>query len=205
MNLRFWAMGIALLGGVAAVTDVGAQCAPAPLAGCLRPSAPLASKVRFRIGPNPIVNAVNWDWTRGPQMPGAMLGSPETGTDNYSLCIYDTGALVSQLDMPASTTQWKRTASPKGDLLKYKGSPAVTSPPHGVRILTIANVGFNRAKIHLVALRNLVPVPPLAVTMPEAVAVQLVNTAGGCWEADYIAGVDTIYANTSATFKAKGE
>ena len=53
--------------------------------------------------------------------------------------------------------------------------------------------------------RDLVPVPTLPFLMPEAVTLQLVNTAGGCWEADYVARVDMIYANTASAFKAKGE
>jgi len=185
--------------------EVAAQCTAAPVPGCLRPTRALASKIRFRNGGTfPRANALNWDWARGPQTPTPLLGSPETGADNYFLCTYDTGALLTQVDIPGSATQWRRTPSATGEILRYRG-PLPLALPHGVRSLTIYNKINDAAKVHLVAMRDLVPVPTLPFLMPEAVTLQLVNTAGGCWEADYVAGVDMIYANTASTFKAKGE
>ncbi|HEY0302807.1 MAG TPA: hypothetical protein VGC36_15780 [Rhizomicrobium sp.] len=191
------AVAAAIMGGAAAAT---AQCAPAPVAGCVRPTVALGSKLRFKQSPSH--PTIQWGWARGPQVPLAQLGAPETGADSYTLCIYDTGALVSTLDIPGGA-DWSRRPGPSGqDLLRYK--PSKPYAPHGVKKLNLHNKAGGAAKFTFQASDSLLPMPPMPVTTPEDVVLQLTNSAGGCWEANFTAA-HPISVNTAQNFKAKGD
>jgi hypothetical protein len=183
-----------------------AQCGAAPQVGCAQVVPPLRSKIRIKNATLTLAtrNDIKWLWRYGPQTPLAQLGSPETGADSYSLCIYDTGVLATEVSIPGGA-DWVRKPGPnEQDLLAYKGALS-PYPPHGVRALKIYNKAGNAAKIGLKASRELVPVPTLPFTTPEAVTVQLVNTAGGCWEGNFNAGEHEIGRNDAEVFKAKGD
>jgi len=187
-------------------TEGRAQCGVAPQVGCLSVGTPLYAPTRIKNGgvAYPMRHDVTWKWKGGPQMPVPQLGSPETGAHNYYLCVYDTGNLATQLDVPGGANWTRKVGS--YDVLYFKVAPGTKPwPPHGVRTVKVVNKPGNAAYVSLKASRNLVPVPLMPFATPEAITIQMTNTAGGCWEANYDAGTHLIYGNTATVFKAKGD
>jgi hypothetical protein len=72
----------------------------APAAGCRLPI--LSGKAKLTIKDNPVdaKDVLKWKWTKGAATMLAELGNPST-TDDYLLCVYDAGARVASLTLPA--------------------------------------------------------------------------------------------------------
>ncbi len=142
--------------------------------------------------------AVQWRW-KGTGVTVADFDDPRTTP--YALCIYErtagTPALKMRVRVPTSEcpTCWRTTV--KG--FDYKDR---TSSNFGVGRVILQVSGSGIAKLKLKAKGPaLVPETPLPMSVDPSATVQLRNTAGDCWGADFSAPTQ----NTAEGFKAKSD
>jgi hypothetical protein len=144
-------------------------CAVAPLTTCREPGSSSIA-IRGRRG------EIEWQWRRGTTSK-TELGTP-TGTTDYLLCLYDESAtvpaLVAQARIPAGR-KWSATA--KG--FRFR-NPA--GAPDGIRRVQL-KAGNGNASIALFG-RGMA-LPPRPLEQDRRVVVQLVNTEGTCWTAEF--------------------
>ncbi len=179
-----------------------AACAPAPVAGCRAPIAPRASSLRVKLG-DPSHQSLQWKWTRGAATTPAEYGDPTiaTGT-SYALCLYDGGpSLVAEAHIPAAglcgtgaKPCWRATS--KGWV--YKDSFAATD---GMKTITLKGGAAGSASIIVKGFGTALDVPPLPAAPP--LTMQLVNSAGLCWDASY--PLSGVRKNDGLQLIAKGD
>jgi hypothetical protein len=162
-------------------------CAATPRAGCGAP-APGGSIFQLRDSTS---DTALWKW-KGGTATLTQFGRPEASAE-YALCIYDNdgGAvtLAQALHIPpggtcAGVPCWR----PNARGFKYKGHGANSD---GIDTV-ILKEGVGRAKLLVKAKGAAFSAPPAAdaahlLAQSPAVRVQLVNSAGSCWEATYSA------------------
>jgi hypothetical protein len=167
-------------------------CAATPRADCVPPSASGRAKLQLRHSAVDGNDTLLWRWTKGSASLN-QFGDPAHTTD-YALCVYDRSAGVATLAQVATAPGggvcagvncWKRLS--RG--FRYKN---LLASDDGVRMLLLKEGQNDRAKLLLKGKG-----PNLALPAPfsgqeildqdPSVTVQLVNTAGFCWEATYAA------------------
>ncbi len=146
---------------------------------------------------------LKWKWSRSLQTTDqAAFGTPDT-TTTYDLCIYDTstdlsdvvtGRLVARLSIPPSPS-WDERGSNKW---LYKN---LSGPPDGITLAKLRSggagaIGLKAApnNLNLTALG-----PDVFFAQDPTVAVQLSNSEGQCWFAEF----DTAKKNTVNKFRTK--
>ena len=172
------------------------NCAPAPLAGCRKPTAAAASTVQLKRNAKITKNAVTWTWNKGAATALADFGDPTTHTA-YGLCVYDsTPALVLSLSAPAGGTCGRKAcwASTKAGF-KYSNKDAT---PDGLFLLQLAAGAAGKAKIVAKGKGPNLAMPAFPLPQNPSIVVQVQNSDGGCWEADYSAPATT---NSGTKFK----
>lgn len=175
---------------------LNAQCSVTPLTACADISSG-RSAIYINAGRVPESTRFRWKWWRASPLPPP-LGSPETGVHDYAACVYDSSRLVAEMRIPGGE-HWSRRTSSRGELLDYKvpGSRWKSKPPNGIYRMRLLTKGYVSA-LSLYGRGDLLPLPALPFSLPPSIIVQLVNTAGGCWEARYV----TVQANTSFSLKS---
>jgi len=194
-------------------------CPPAPVGGCRQTTVSRASALTMKWGGAQFVdfrrNLLSWRWKRGEATSLAEFGDPLSDTD-YALCLYDASAdpqPFARGNIPASNTCkgvpcWQLT--PNGQL-KYKDKEKVvsvnfgkTTAPDGLlkvllkpgeegkTVIKTKQKGWGVAG-YAAGLESVDRTPP--------VTVQLISSAGECWEAVY----STPAVNTPNLFKAKSD
>jgi hypothetical protein len=176
-----------------------ATCAAAPRAGCHTPTTPGKSTLKWRGGTKP---QLGWKWTPG-SITAPELGDPTapSGT-SYALCAYDaTAGLVASALAPAGdrcglglVECWRRSSSG----FNYKDRALL---PTGLQAMQLKSGSAGHAKLMVKGKGASLAVPPLPVVAFPLV-VQLVNNAGGCWEASFPAS--GVQRNDTLQLKAKG-
>lgn len=177
-----------------------ALCGLAPQAGCKRPVSAKAATVSVARGRKESSDSLTWKWTKGAVTTSAEFGDPTADTD-YTLCMYDgTSRLVFWASAPAGGTCgtkpcWKATKAG----FTYTNKSKL---PRGVKTLALTEGDLpGKAKVTVSASGvNLAP-PPLPLDQTAVVTVQLVNSAGTCWDAVY----STATRNDVKAFKAKSD
>jgi hypothetical protein len=121
------------------------------------------------------------------------LGDP-LATTEYGLCVYDgaTNALLLSADVPASPSKWR----PLSDGMRYKDRDATED---GISRIIVRTSTRDRARVIVDAEGSNLALPALPLQVP--LKVQLVNSVGRCWEADYQAA--DVIDNSSERFKAR--
>ncbi len=121
------------------------------------------------------------------------LGDP-LATTEYGLCIYDgaTDALLMSADVPASPSKWELLANG----LRYQDTGATED---GIARIILRTSSKDRARVLVDAEGSNLARPALPLQTP--LKVQLVNSVGKCWEADY-QGADVL-DNSAERFKAR--
>jgi len=168
-------------------------CQPTPLPSCRKPVA--AGKSTFVVNNNKTdsKDTLSWNWTKGAETLLTDFGNPVNGTTSYHLCVYDESAGV-----PAATMAM--TAPPGGSCA---GKPCWTAKKTGFlyKDKTLSNDGLmqlqltagaaGKAKIVVKGKGEGLPLPvPVGSALfaqDTALIVQLVNSDGMCWEADFSA------------------
>jgi hypothetical protein len=153
-----------------------------PAAGCFSPA---HSLLLVRKGASTAKNKVVWKWLKGPT-DSASLGDPAAGTTEYSLCVYDqsSGGTVSHLAMHSTVepgSPWVRLGS--GAKFRYKDRNSTGQ----LRIKLKSASGKGRIGFKSKGDRMIPPDPAgqTLFTDDDAILVQLVNSAGKCWQSRF--------------------
>ena len=179
-------------------------CVATPRAGCGVPAT--ADKSLFQLRDSSTDKLI-WRWSNG-DADLSQFGRPESSAD-YAVCVYDDAgggpALAMQLHVPAAGTcagQPCWTVRASGFTYKGRGANA-----DGVETVILKAGLLGRAKLLVKAKGAGLGLPPPVSAVRQfaqdpTVRVQLVNTAGGCWEASF--GFPA-FRNTPGTFKDKSD
>lgn len=166
---------------------VSGSCAHSdgPATGCL---IPVRSVLKVRKGPSSARDKVVWRWLKGPTEM-ADLGDPVAGSTEYALCVYDlsSAGAASRLAMQASVAPgapWQKLGGTNTVLFRFTDSDA--SGKLKVRLKSLAS---GKGKISFKSKGDKVTLPtPVGASLfsdDDAVVVQLVNSAGKCWQSRF--------------------
>jgi acyl-homoserine lactone acylase PvdQ len=170
-------------------------CGAAPASGCRAPISSGASQLQLRNRTPDTLDRLAWKWTHGRATTSGELGDPTAGTA-YDLCVYAAGTLVSRTTAPAGGTCrgkpcWRRTST------GWRFTQPDAAPRALQKIVLRAGPdGQAKAQVKGRGAGLALPALPL-VGLP--LRVQLVNTAGTCFEAAYPATL----RNDSVLLKAR--
>jgi cysteine-rich repeat protein len=179
-------------------------CAHPPLAsamGCMEPVARRTPGSSLTLKASRPPTRLAWNWRHGIPTTASDFGDPTSAT-GYALCLYDyspAGAFLgTAMPIPAGgmcgqRPCWRAT----GRGFKYVNTAAT---PAGAQRLVLALID-GTPRITLTGLGPDLTLPTLPLQKEPKVVVQLRNTAGVCWEADY----STAIKNTVTEFKAKSD
>jgi DNA-binding beta-propeller fold protein YncE len=186
-------------------------CAPTPEIGCRVPVASGKATLMIRDEDPPPDDAdrrdlVKWSWRAGAATTFADFGTPETTTE-YALCLYDASAAPQPLlrsvippgNLCPRSPCWRAEGAAAG--YRYRDRERT---PDGVSALTLQAGPAGKAQITAkVKGSNIEGVfdEPLGAPLVPPVRMQLVNSAGECWEAVY----STPAVNDGSFFKATAD
>jgi hypothetical protein len=186
-------------------------CAPTPEIGCRVPVASGKATLIVRDEDPPPDDAdrrdlVKWSWRAGAATTFAAFGDPTTTTE-YALCLYDASAAPQPLlrsvippgNLCPRSPCWRAEGAAAG--YRYRDRERT---PDGVSALTLQAGPAGKAQITAkVKGSNIEGVfdEPLGAPLVPPVRMQLVNSAGECWEAVY----STPAVNDGAFFKATAD
>jgi hypothetical protein len=175
-------------------------CAPTP-EPCRTPSVGQKALLVLKDKAPDTKDRMLWKWIKGATTTFAEYGSPAT-TDDYELCIYDNGSLVSSARMPAGGTCGVKPCwtSPSAMSLKYKDGDLT---PDGAQLLRLQQ-GLVDGKAKIICKgKGLNLDMPSTSTIVGPVDVQLKRTGGGpCFGAKYSA---PFLKQDGSTFKDKAD
>jgi hypothetical protein len=136
-----------------------------------------------------------WKWLKGAATDLAALGNPVAGDTDYAACIYSTTGGIPALVMSAVAPGG---SSCGGDFcwhpIRTKGFKYVDPPgtANGLTKIVLRTGANGEAKVIVQGKGPALPIPPPAdmntlLRQDPSVTVQVVNSAGQCWEAAYSA------------------
>ena len=182
-------------------TCVGSQT---PQLGCRMPTASGAAPFTLKADADPRRNSTTWKWGKGQATLRADFADP-INTTSYALCVYDESAGIASLTMNATVPPgglcagnacWKASSTRGFRYHDRNGSAG------GVQSMSLTAGVDGKARISLKAKGVNLAMPSLPLHQDPRVIVQLKNSAGACWEADYSAPAAT---DTGSQFKDKSD
>jgi len=159
-------------------------CPPAP-ATCRTPFLPGKGSLTMKARTPDKANQLAWKWQKGPTTPLSDYGDP-LATDDYALCVYDDGALLTSVDAAhGGTCRGKPCWTAKPTSLVYRNADRSPTGTQGITLKQGLLDGA--ASITVKAKGAKIPLPDLgALTGP--VVVQLQRSGGApCFGATYSA------------------
>ncbi len=193
---------------LAGVVDPPSPCSsgPLPAASCHLPTVAGAAQLAIKNKTPDTRDQLKWKWAKGGATMAADFGDPVNGDTAYTLCLFDHAAgdprVVKKLVVPAGgfcagKPCWK--ANGAGFVYADKTLAQV-----GVKQIKLRQGAAGKAQVALQAkganlglAGNLLP-----LAQSPLVTVQLTNSAGACWSADYSAPAR---ANRSDLFLDRGD
>jgi 6-phosphogluconolactonase (cycloisomerase 2 family) len=190
------------IGSVTIFQGVQVRCEATPLPGCRQPTEPGRAVLVLQRNVNPAKDRARWKWPVGALTTLTDLGDPLTTTD-YVLCVYDASGGTQPVLLAVAPSDglcagedpcWKVPLMPGFRYLdRFRA-------PDGLRRVVLRPGVAGEALLKVQATgENIGWTPTLPLTPP--VTVQMVNSAGECWEATY----STPSVNTALEFRAKGD
>jgi cysteine-rich repeat protein len=180
-----------------ATCHVETACSTTPAGGCKLPTASKKAQLQIADKTPDSKDRLQFKWGKGAATTMAEFGSPTT-TTGYALCVYDNGNLVTHANIPAGGTCAGRqcwTQKPTG--FQYKDKDLT---PHGIAQLKLKAGIAGKAQVQVKGSRDNLLTPTLPLTLP--VRVQLQNSLGTCWEANFSAPASK---NVPALYKDKSD
>jgi hypothetical protein len=181
-------------------------CGLAPETGCKRPSVGRRATLAFTDKISNDHDQFSWRWLKGPITPKSDFGNP-LATDTFELCVYDAASnVIMHATVPAGglchlakpRPCWKETANG----FQYSNTDAL---PNGIRTLVLhAGKTDGAAKITIDGRGANLDMPP-SFPLAQPVIVQLKNSSGTCWEADYGIPATRNSAGPPGRFNAKAD
>jgi hypothetical protein len=175
---------------------LGMLCGGQPQTSCRTPTKSGASLFQLKVNAAAKRNTLTWKWNKGAATSLADFGDPLTAT-TYGVCVYDEtdGNPILLIDVAAGPgSGWVQTATG----FKYTNK---TPPGNQPRQITLRAGAAGKAKISVSAKGEGLPIPELPLEQAPKVIVQLQNSAGACWEAEYSSATKS----SSTQFKAKSD
>jgi len=173
------------------------NCAPTPIAGCATPAAGKGA-LKIKDGTTDDKDAMNFKWRKGAAITLAELGDPLNST-TYTMCVYDHVAgsptLVSTSILPPDPTRRIALGS-KG--FKYKDPSTSVA---GIKIVVVKSGETGKPKLLVKEKGTGIDLPALPLAKAPQVTVQLKNSEGNCWSANF----GTATKSDAAQFKAKSD
>jgi cysteine-rich repeat protein len=164
-------------------------CTAAPATGCRQPTQSQKAAVTLKHQAFSTSDLALWKWTSGAATSKADFGNPGFDT-SYALCVYDDADGAARLR--ASATAPAGGFCGRAPCWRDKGTSLLYSRhdllPEGIAKIALVPGGAGSAKIMVKGKGPglLIPSPSSLVT---PVRVQLRNSAGLCWEAQFSAPV----------------
>lgn len=183
-------LDITVSGGGPTPTPV---CAPTPLPDCRRPVALGKSTFQVKNNIDDTKDMLTWNWNKGAATVLGDFGDPVNGNTSYQLCVYDSvlsvPTPVMALTVPAGgTCAGKPCWAAKKTGFLYKDKDLTND---GLMQLQLMAGADGKAKIVVKGKGANLPMPtpagPGLFAQDITVFVQLVNSDGVCWEADFSA------------------
>ena len=176
-----------------------ALCAPAP-ATCRTPSVPGKASLRMKHKTPDTGDQLAWRWVKGPTTPLSDYGDP-IGSDDYALCLYDAGTLLTSVDAShGGTCRGRPCWTAKSTSLAYKNPDRSATGTQTIALKQGLTDGS--ASITVKAKGTKIPMPDLgALTGP--IVVQLQQSGGApCFGATYSA---PFLRNDGTTFSDRAD
>ncbi len=197
---------------LAGIVDTPAECAVAPIPAsmCHGTTQPQRAALRIKDKVRKGGDLLKWKWLKGDVTSLGEFGNPVGGGTSYTLCVYDHTAgapnvLVSTTVPAAGTCAgqscWKATGT---NGFKYSDPNLTREGVKRIRLKAGSTPG--KAKIIVFGKGDNLDFASLAPLLPldqsPKVTVQLTNSDGRCWTADYSAPA---VVNNSDKFVDKGD
>ena len=178
-------------------------CRATPATGCRLPVESHKAGLQLKSKSTSDKDVLTWKWVRGVTTPKATFGQPTFSTD-YAICLYDELGGVPHLKISVN--------APHGGLCKgrpcwrdlstgFKYNNASVFPNGKLKVQLKQGLIDGAAKIVVSGKGGHLLLPTLPLDQSQRVRVQLRNSDGACWEADY----STSTANEPGQFKAKAD
>jgi len=176
-------------------TTLPSGCASTPVGGCRVPNKTI---LLVKNGPTPTKDKLVWKFLKGPATTAGDFGSPTT-TDDYELCIYGGGSLLTSATAPAGGTCAGRPCWKDRGVKGYKYVDRDTTP-NGIQKLILKSGDILRSKVVVKAKGANLDLPSLPI-MAFPLVVQLQGEHGECWDGTFDLG--DVRSNDASAFKAK--
>jgi hypothetical protein len=166
----------------------GVVCPPTPTSGCTMPIKAQAAKLQMRNTSPDDHDTITWKWGFGPASTPADFGNP-LATTSYELCVYDEQGGVPMLVLSPGATPdgtcagrpcWRSTNSG----FSYVNRDRTTN---GLSKITLRAGSTGKTRISLQGKGSALGLGSLQFVQDPAVIVQMLDSDGGCWEADFSA------------------
>lgn len=186
------------ISGATTVTVPAALCAGGPRT-CKTAG---ATSVSLRKDADPRRDEMAFMWARGAATSPSELGDPTADTQ-YTVCVWDhvggAPTLVMEMVAPADGSCRGRPCwrSLPGGGFRYT-DPGLL--PNGIRRMILEPGPQGRSRVVVSAHGGPIPEPPMPFQQSPAITVQVVNSLGNCWGADY---VSPLGKNTEQRLRAK--
>ena len=178
-------------------------CGALPASGCLLPVESGKASLQLKAKSTPDKDILSWKWLKGATTPKSQFGNPRLVTD-YAVCLYDENGGTPQLKLSVTIPRggvckgrecWREASSG----FKYNNAAAI---PNGkMKIVLKEGLTPGAAKIIVKGKGSHLAAPSLPLDKSPRVRVQLRNSNGVCWEANF----STAAKNLSTEFKAKAD
>jgi hypothetical protein len=180
--------------------DLPSPLCPAAPVSCRAPFVPGKASLQMKDKTPDKGDQITWKWIKGPTTPLSDFGDPVT-TDDYALCVYDNGALVTSAAADhGGVCRGKPCWSTKPTSIQYKNRDASPSGTQSIKLKPGAIDG--KASITFKAKGDKVVLPNLGM-LGGPVVVQLQRSGGApCFGATYSA---PFTKQDAANFKDKAD
>jgi cysteine-rich repeat protein len=181
--------------GCSATCQLEFGCEVTPASGCRLPTASKAAQIQIADKTPDSKDRLLWKYGKGAATTVGDFGTPLTTTE-YFLCIYANNTLVEKTKIPpGGLCAGKACWSAKTTGFKYKDKDLT---PDGIQQVVLKAGLAGKTKIQVKGTGVNLPTPTLPLSLP--VKVQLKNSNGVCWEANYAAPA---LKNTTGLYKDK--
>ncbi len=165
---------------------------------CLTLGAAGRSQIEVVDHDDPARDKLKWRWTKGETTDPADVGSPLT-TTSYAICLYDSGALTAEYEVPPSGIRWEIGSRSTSYRDKSGSQSGVTSIKIRPDITGRARVEARAGGVNLALPGALTPFQYFQQS-PD-LNVRLVNSEGHCWETVF--PVSSTRKNSATRFQAR--
>jgi streptogramin lyase len=163
-----------------------AECGASPQPDCRKPTVSRKAQVLLKNKTGKAKDTLSWQWTNGAATTFAEFGDPIYVT-NYAVCIYDhiggVPTVVASVAAPGAGVCtgkpcWKALGGKVKTGYQYKA-------PSGLLKIVLHAGDAGKASITVTNAAANLPLPAFPLHQDPKVTVQVINSNGMCWDANY--------------------